>query len=89
MNNPINTRISPRRSTSDRPSIRFRNISLNIEVREERGVDIGAGGSATAEVHRVRAMETHAEVLGRDMAGVLQRSALQKGLMGGYHTMYQ
>lgn len=89
MNNPVNTVISPGRSTGDRSSIRFRNITLDVEVREERGVDIGARSSATAEVHRVRAMETHAEVFGRNMAGVLQRSVFRKGLVECYHTMYQ
>jgi len=89
MNNPIHTGVSPRRSTGDRPSVTLRNITLDIEVREERGINVGAWGSATAEVHRVRAMKTHAEVLGRDMAGILHGSALRKCLTEGYHTIYQ
>ena len=71
MNNPIQVRIGPRRSTFNSPSVRFRNITLNIEIREERSINVGAGGSTAAEVQGIRAMETHAEVLGRDMAGVL------------------
>lgn len=72
VNNPVNAGISPRRSTGNRSSVCFGKISLDIKVREERGVDIGTWGPATTEVHGVRTMKTHAEVLGRNMAGVLQ-----------------
>lgn len=68
VNNPFEFGVGTRRSATDRSSAAGRDVPLDVEVGEEGGVDVSAGGSAAAEVHGVWAVETHAPVLGLDVA---------------------
>lgn len=53
-------------------------VAFDVEVGEEGGVDVGAWGSAAAEVHRVRAVETHAVGFGLNVTGVLDSLELDE-----------
>lgn len=73
VDHPFESRVSPRCSTLNIASPRCGNVSLDIEVGKERCVELGTGGTAPAEGHRVRAVQALAVGLGLNVSGVLSR----------------
>lgn len=73
VDHPFESRVRPGCSTLNIASLRCGNISLDIEVGKERCVELGTGGTAPAEGHRVRAVQALAVGLGLNVSGVLYR----------------
>lgn len=71
MNNPLKARVGSRRRTADGSSATRRDVAFNVEVREERGIDVGVGGATTAEVHGIWTVKTHTEVFSLNVTRVL------------------
>jgi hypothetical protein len=71
VHNPVHARVGSRCSSGNRSSPIGSDVSLDPEVGEEGRVNVRAGGTASAEVHRVGTVESHAVGFGLDVAGVL------------------
>lgn len=73
MNHPFESRVSPGCSTRNIASRRCGDVSLDTEIGKERCVKGGTGGTASAEDHRVWAVQALAVGLGLNVSGVLYR----------------
>lgn len=77
MYNPVQVRVSTRRSTRDGTPLRCPNVSFNVEILKEGRVNISVGCSTAAKVHRVWAVESCTEGLGLYVSRVLYALELQ------------
>lgn len=71
VNDPFEAGVGARCSSGYSSAAVCSDVALDVQVREEGCVNIGAGCSTAAEVHRVWPMETLASVFCLDVARVL------------------
>lgn len=71
MNNPFKLGISTRCFSRHLASGTGRDVAINVKVRKERRINVGARSAAATKVHRVWAVQTHAIRFCLGVAGVL------------------